>query len=197
MMSLIDGMTAHMFRADPASGSVVFYPNGPCGHGYVLPDDAAVQRIRRFVRWMMIFALGVPILGMQVMIALLGQPMAWPASVWAAAGLALAVLTIGFQVGLRRMVSGLPKSETALTMAEALKAQTMGLPRWYFLAMAIVGPLLMVGSILWLLNAPSFMERVWALAGLTLFAITTIQAFAGLRMRPDEAPEPTGTHVAH
>lgn len=190
MMSLLDGMTAHLFRTDPETGRVVFFPNGAMGGGYELTDAAMEKRLRSRMRLIMLGAIAFGSIGVQVPIALYGQPTAWPAAMWWAGLGAAALVHLLYQFMLRRMVAGLPVSRERLTFKEALSLQTLGLPRWYFYGMAIFGPLLLVGTILWLANAASFMERVWAVVGLILFSVVTVQAFAGLRLKPDEPEQP-------
>lgn len=187
MMSYFDGMIAGLFRPEEATGRTIFFPNGVIGRGYVLPDAAAEQRVRRIMRWVMIGTLAMTVGGMQVLLAVFGQPMAWPWEPWAIAIAGLAVFTTIWSTIKRRLIAGLPVSDQRLTFSEAFTAQTLGLPRWYFYILALLGPLMMVGSIMWLFAAPSFMERVWAMAGLTLFTIATLQAFAGLRLKPDDS----------
>lgn len=184
----IDGMTAHMFRSDTNGSGVVFYPNGVLGRGYVLPDAGAEQRTRHVLRWIMAGAIAGPIAGVNALLGVFGQPMAWPPAVWLTTGVVVALFALAMHVALRGLVRGLAESPQPLSLAQALNAQTCGLPRWYFYVMALAGPLLMVGSILWLTAAPSFMERIWAGVGLALFTAATVQAFAGLRMKPDEPP---------
>jgi hypothetical protein len=189
MMSFIDGMTAHMFRKDAETGRTVFFPHGAVGRGYLIPDNVAEQRVRRFMRWMMIIALAIPILGVQVLILMYGPPMDWPMSVTTGAIGVVAAFTLINYLAIRRLVSGFQPTEQRLTFSEAVRTQSRGLPRWYLKTMVVVGPLLMVGTIMVLANADTMMDRIWGLLGLLLFSFSTTQAVTGLRSPPDRSPK--------
>jgi hypothetical protein len=175
-------LTAPLFRQDE-SGRTTVFPNGVLGRGYVLPDAAAEERVRRTLGWAMLGALAVGIGGSQVMLFLFGNPGQWPSTVWAAAGAALMAFAVAYRLFVMRLVVGFPSSAAQLTLLEAFERQALAMPRWYLWLMLSTGALLGTGSAVMIFTADSTGERVMSLCGALLFALVFLQAVYGLGWR--------------
>jgi len=69
-------------------------------------------------------------------------------------------------------------------IVEGLKRQAMAMPLWYLWLLAILAPLTMIGSAIWLVAGGSMVKHLLGLAGLAVFGITGIQAIYGMTHRP-------------
>ena len=124
-MRFLDAKSNALFKTD-VNGSLLFYPRGYWGKGYVLPDEEAKIKIKGFVKKYMAIALLV-IFGS---VALLGSevnPLVW-----------LPVLLTFYFVRLGKFTKGLPVSKKRLTFAESItnsaKSDSLAMLIFFFLS---------------------------------------------------------------
>ena len=89
-MTIKNMLTAAMFKTDDA-GRTVVYPNGAMGRGYIVPDPATEQRMRRVMQWAIIGSGLIGGVGTQVMRMVYGQVFEWTGEPW---GIALAAMMV-------------------------------------------------------------------------------------------------------
>ena len=125
-MSFLDAKSNALFKTD-VNGSLLFYPRGYWGKGYVLPDEEAKIKIKGFVKKYMAIALLV-IFGS---VALLGSevnPLVW-----------LPVLLTFYFVRLGKFTEGLPVSKERLTFLESItnsaKSDSLAMLIFFFLSL--------------------------------------------------------------
>ncbi|KAB2920466.1 MAG: hypothetical protein F9K29_01095 [Hyphomicrobiaceae bacterium] len=181
-MSLQDALTAPLFKRENDGRTIVF-PMGVWGGGYVLPDDATEERMRRILMWLMVSSGLIGGIGSQVLARLFGSPASWDLVAWAVAAGALAVVGIGYWLLAARLVRGLAPTSDRLSLVEALKKQAEAMPGWY-LRLAVIGALLMLaGSAYWAMAGATISNRLLGIGGIALFGVVTLQAVYGLARR--------------
>lgn len=182
-MSVQTMLTAALFKRGD-DGRMMVFPNGAAGRGYIVPDAAMEQRMRRILMWWIIGAGAAGGIGSQVLGSMFGQPDRWTAATWALALAALALFALGYRAVMARLVRGLEPAPERLALIEALAKQAQAMPRWYLWALAICGPLMVLGSVIWAVAGASMASHLLGLVGTTLFATVTLQAIHGLARRP-------------
>jgi hypothetical protein len=125
-MRFLNAKSNALFKTDE-NGSLLFYPRGYWGKGYVLPDERAKIKIKEFIKKYMAIALLV-ILGS---VALLGpevNPLVW-----------LPVLLTFYFVRLGKFTKGLPVSNEKLTFTESItnsaKSDSLVMLIFFFLSL--------------------------------------------------------------
>ncbi len=181
-MSLQDALTAPLFKRED-DGRTVMFPMGVWGRGYVVPDDATAQRMRRTLMWLMISAGLVGGFGSQIMAWLFGPPASWNPAAWAAAAGALAVVSAGYWLFTARLVRDLAPSSDRLGLIEALKTQAEAMPGWYLWLAAICAVLMLAGSAYWAIAGSTISNHLLGIGGVGLFGAATLQAIYGLTRR--------------
>jgi hypothetical protein len=181
-VSIQNMLTAALFRRDQ-EGRTVMYPNGAMGRGYLVPDAATEQKMRRTLMWLVIGSGVFAVVGMQVMTIFFGPVHLWTVQSWVIAMAALVALAVGYRALMRALVQGLTPVGQRMGMLEALKRQAEAMPRWYLWFLVIFAPLLVAGSILWMAEDGSMMNRAVGLVGVLLFGAATVQAIYGLMRR--------------
>jgi len=182
-MSIKNVLTAAMFKRDEA-GRTLMYPNGGMGRGYVVPDAATEQRMRSALMWLVIGAGLFGGIGMQVMIIVYGQASEWTAEPWAVAFAALVGLCAGHRLVVRMLTRRLRVAQERMGVAEAMRRQAEAMPRWYLWFIAVFSPLMVVGSVAWMMIGNSVMKYPLGLVCIILFGATMGQAIYGLTRRP-------------
>lgn len=181
-MSIKNMLTAALFKRDDA-GRTVMYPNGAMGRGYIVPDAATEERMRRRVLWLVVGSGLFGGIGMQFLIIFYGQVTSWGGEPWAIAIGALAAFATGYRLAVRSMVRGMTPSGQRMGTMEAFRRQAEVMPRWYLWFIAVFAPLAVVGSAIWLLMDSSMSSRIIGVIGIALFGLITVQAIHGLRHR--------------
>ena len=69
-------------------------------------------------------------------------------------------------------------------VVEGLKRQAGTMPLWYLGLLALLAPLAIVGSAMWLVAGASIAKHLLGLVGLALYGTITMQAIYGLTHRP-------------
>jgi hypothetical protein len=174
-MSFLDAKSNTLFKTDE-NGSLLFYPRGYWGKGYVLPDEEAKIKIKGFVKKYMAIALLV-IFGS---VALLGSevnPLVW-----------LPVLLTYYFVRLGRFTKGLPVSEEKLTFVEAItnsaKSDSLVMLTFFFLSLVALVSLyaLRMGAFEMIdYTETQFTINVTTLGGVLLCAFFAWKIFINLR----------------
>jgi hypothetical protein len=160
------------------------------GRGYVVPDAATEARLRRIMGRMIISAIGIGVIGSQIMLGVFGTFAEWPAAGWATAGFAIATLAFAYRLFVAQMVEGLSPSPGRLPVLEAVARQAEEMPIWYLWLSVIGGGLLAVGAALMAWSSSSTPEQLMGVAGVALFAVVTLQACYGLSLSRRRALNP-------
>jgi hypothetical protein len=181
-MSIKNMLTAALFKRDDA-GRTVMYPNGAMGRGYVVPDTATEERMRRRFLWLIVGSGLFGGIGMQFLIIFYGQVASWGGKPWAIAIGALVAFAVGYRLAVRGMVRGMTLSAQRMGMVEAFRRQAEVMPRWYLWFIAVYAPLAVVGCAIWMLMDGSMLSRVIGATGILLFSVVSIQATQGLKHR--------------
>jgi hypothetical protein len=179
-MSMQDVLTSPLFKRDEA-GRVVMYPNGALGGGYVVPDAETERRMRRTLMWAVIGAGLFGGFGITILSAFFGQVYEWTLAPWLIAIAALAAFNFAYRAMAKRLARGMTPAAERLGTVEALKRQAEAMPRWFLWLNIILSPLLVVGSVMWMMTESSVMSYVVGPLGVALFVTTTMQAVYGLR----------------
>lgn len=181
-MSIRNMLTAALFKRDEV-GRTVMYPNGAMGRGYLVPDAATEERMRRTLLWLVLGAGLTGGVGAQVMTTVFGQMHTWAVQPWAIAAAALAAFGIAYRVLMRRLTRDMTPVEQRMGLREALRRQAEAMPSWYLWFIAVLAPLLVMGSALWMIDDHSPASYVLGSLGMLLFAALTMQAVHGLSHR--------------
>jgi hypothetical protein len=179
-MSIQDMLTSPLFKRDEA-GRVVMYPNGALGGGYFVPDTATERRMRRTLMWAVIGSGLFGGIGMVILTAFFGQVYEWTLAPWLIAMAALVAFNFAYRMVAKRLARGMTPAAGRLGMVEAFKRQAEAMPRWYLWFSIILSPLLVVGSLMWMMAEPSVMSYLVGSFGIVLFAAATAQAVYGFR----------------
>lgn len=182
-MSIQNVLTAALFKRDEEGRTVVF-PNGVMGRGYVVPDAATEQKMRRSLMWLIITSGLVGGVGMQIMLALFGQVVGWTAKPWGITVAALLAIGIVHWIVAAQLARGMTPAGQRLGVVEALKRQAEAMPRWYLGLMVIVAALMVAGSAVWMVVGTSMAKYLLGLCGIGLFGVLMMQAVHGLTHRP-------------
>ncbi len=103
-MGYLDGLTDAFFKRN-ADGESLFYPNGVLGKGYVLPDEAKRDEVRRFVRHYYIVTFGS-----MIVIGAFAEPIYYFPL--------FPFFLVGYYWKITQLVSGLPKTSERLSVKE-------------------------------------------------------------------------------
>lgn len=182
-MSIRNVLTAALFKRDQ-EGQTVMYPNGAMGRGYVVPDAAIEQRMRRVIMWLIIGSGLLGGLGMQAMMLIYGQVDLWGIEPWAIAIAALVPIAILYRVVVKGLTRGMIPVDQRMGMVEGLQRQAEAMPRWYLVCMIVVAIVMLIGGAFWIARATSMMKVALGLAAIVLFAVVMCQAIYGLTHRP-------------
>lgn len=181
-MTIKNMLTAAMFKTDDA-GRTVVYPNGAMGRGYIVPDPATEQRMRRVLQWAIIGSGLIGGVGTQVMLMVYGQVFEWTGEPWGIALVAMMVLGFAYRSVAGMLTRGMVPVQARLGMVEAMRKQAEAMPRWYLWSVAIFAPMMVVGSAAWLVAGASLTGYVVGFVGVILFGMVTAQAIYGLKSR--------------
>jgi len=125
-MGCLDAKSNTLFKTD-ANGSLLFYPRGYWGKGYILPDEEAKIKIKGFIKKFMAIALFV-IIGSVVLLGSEINPLVW-----------LPVLLTFYFVRLGKFTDGLPVSDVKLTFKESMtnsaKSDSLAFLIFFFLSL--------------------------------------------------------------
>ncbi len=182
-MSIKNMLTAALFKQDDA-GRTVMYPNGAMGRGYLVPDDATAEKMRRVVMWLVIAAGLVGGIGMQVLMLAYGQVYQWTAEPWIVAVSALVIFCVGYRLAMRTITRRMTPATQRMGTVEALRRQAEAMPRWYLWTIAVFAPLMVIGSVAWMITGTSMANYALGFVGIILFGIIMAQAIHGLKHRP-------------
>jgi succinate dehydrogenase hydrophobic anchor subunit len=105
-MGYFDGLTDALFKTAP-DGRKIFYPHGIISRGYILPDDATYQKVRRFIKAWAIF--WIPFL-------LIIQ---FSPAFWTLFFITVPIYLLLYNFSARKMVKGCAISELRLTYLES------------------------------------------------------------------------------
>jgi hypothetical protein len=181
-MSIQNMLLAPLFKRDGA-GRTVMYPNGAMGRGYVVPDAPTEQKMRRTLMWLIVGSGLFGGIGMQAMLIFYGQVYMWTAEAWTIGVAALVAFGVGYRVVVKSLARGMMPAEQRMGMVEALKRQSEAMPRWYLWFIAVFAPLMVAGSVIWMVLGPSLANCALGLAGIVVFVVIMIQAVHGLTHR--------------
>lgn len=181
-MSIKNMLTAAIFKTDDA-GRTVMYPNGAMGRGFILPDAATDQKMRRRFLWLMVGSGLFGGIGMQVMLMAYGQVYEWTTEPWAIAVGSIVVFGIAYHIAAKLFTRGMMPSDQRMGTVEALRRQAEAMPRWYLWFITILAPLMIFGAAWWIVDDRSVMSLAFGLVGLLLFGAIMAQAIYGLRHR--------------
>jgi hypothetical protein len=181
-MSLKEMLTAALFKRDDA-GRTIIYPNGATGAGYVVPDTATEQKLRKTLFWMIVAAGLFGGVGMQVLTTLYGDVPQWTAQAWGIAAAALAAFAIGYRALVRRLTRGMAPAEQRMGIVEAYKRQADAAPRWYLWFLVVMAPIMFLGSVIYMATGVWIMKYAIGPIGLALSALVMAQGLYGLRQR--------------
>lgn len=125
-MGCLDAKSETLFKTD-VNGSLLFYPRGYWGKGYVLPDEETKIKIKQFIKKYMAIALLV-IFGSVVLLGSEINPLVW-----------LPVLLTFYFVRLGKFTKGLAVSNEKLTFRESMthsaKADSLVFLIFFFLSL--------------------------------------------------------------
>jgi hypothetical protein len=172
-------ITAPLFRCDE-DGFTVVYPNAVMGAGYVVPDDAAEQEIRRSLMWLVHGCSAIGAIGTLAMMALYGELSEWPAAAWAIAIALFVALNIAYRLGVNCLMRGMEKADLRMDPIDALKRQAEALPVWCLWLTLLMASLVAPGSVFWVIYNPSVVYGAIAFIGIAVFGVGAIQAIHGL-----------------
>jgi hypothetical protein len=178
-----------LFKSDCA-GRTLMYPNGAMGRGYVVPDAATEQRMRRTLMWLIVGSGLFGGIGMHAMMTLYGNIDVWTAQTWTIGIGALVAFGIGYQLVAKSLARGMMPAEQRMGMVEALKRQSEAMPRWYLWFIAVFAPSMVAGSVMWMISEASLWGCALCLVGMGLFGAITVQAVHGLKHRARVRREP-------
>jgi uncharacterized membrane protein YuzA (DUF378 family) len=183
-LSIKNMLTAAQFRTDDA-GRTVMYPNGAWGRGYVVPDAATERKMRSTLMWLVVGCALVGVIGMQIMTSIFGQASEWTtATPWIIVLAALLALGVGYRLIVRMLVRGMTPVEERMGTIETLKRQAEAMPRSYLWFSVIFAPLMVAGSVAWMIVGGSMMKYPLGLVVIVLFGMIMAQAIYGLKHRP-------------
>src|SRR5262245_35154137 len=184
-MSIETFLTAALFKRDQA-GRMIVYPNGVTGRGYFVPDAATERALRRTLMWAVVGSAAFGGIGMAALMAVYGQVFEWTAKPWGIAIAVLVVFNFAYRALAKRLTHHMAPAAERMHLVEAWKRQAEAMPRWYLWCNAILGPLMLVGSALFIAMMRSPMAALLGAMGMALFVVATVQAVYGLRRRPQE-----------
>jgi hypothetical protein len=150
------------------------------GTGYVVPDDAAEQEIRRSLMWLVHGCSAIGAIGTLAMMALYGEMPEWPAAAWAIAIALFVALNIAYRLAVNILMRGMEKADLRMDPIDALKRQAEALPVWCLWLALFIASLVVPGSVLWVIYNPSIAYCVMAFIGIAIFGVGAIQAIHGL-----------------
>jgi hypothetical protein len=113
-----------------------------------------------------------------------GQASEWTAEPWAVAFAALVVLCLGHRLVVRMLTRRLRVAQERMGVAEAMRRQAEAMPRWYLWFIAVFSPLMVIGSVAWMMIGNSVMKYPLGLVCIILFGAIMGQAIYGLTRRP-------------
>jgi hypothetical protein len=179
-MSIEAFLTSALFKSDQA-GRTIVYPNGVTGRGYLVPDAATEQRMRRTLRWAVLGSAVFGGAGMVALMAVYGQIFDWPAEPWIIAVAGLIIFNFGYRSWAKRLMRGMAPATERMRLVEAWKRQAEAMPRWYLWFNAIAGPILLLAMVFNIAVTQSAMIAVLSVICMPLFVVASMQAFYGLR----------------
>jgi hypothetical protein len=135
--------------------------------------------------WLVVGCALVGVIGMQIMIGICGQASEWTtATPWVVVLAALMALGLGYRLVVRMLARGMTPVEERMGVVEALKRQAEAMPRSYLWFSVIFAPLMVVGSVAWMIIGGSMMKYPLGLIVILLFGMIMAQAIYGLKHRP-------------
>jgi hypothetical protein len=182
-MSIENTLTAALFKRDDA-GRTIVYPSGAMGRGYIVPDRDTEQRMRRKLLWAILGAGASGGVFAAIMMVFYGQVFEWTTEAWIITAAFMVAIHFLHRAAVNTLAFGMIPIAKRLGVVEALKRQAEALPRWYLWFMVIAAPLYVVGSVVWMIVAPSTLAIGIGLASIVLFSTATAQAVHGLKHRP-------------
>lgn len=174
LVKLLDGISAANIKTEP-SGRTLYFPFGVLGRGYVVPDEVALEKLRRRLRWYFGLTIGLAGFAAPFVVSLL-EAMSFASAVMMALSLLALACLLGIAVS-RRLSRDMAATDEKLKLAEAVEAQARNIPRWFWPAQVVLWSLCILGGALMLSEAASTAETVKA-AAMTLLSVLFL-AFAG------------------
>jgi hypothetical protein len=181
-MSIQGILTAALFQRDE-DGRTVMFPSGVMGRGYVLPDAATEQKMRRALMWLQVCSGLFGGIGVGIMMVLLGHLKSWPHMVWAIALASLVVLVTGQRAAVKRLTRDMTPASQRLRVVDSLKRQAEAMPRWFLGFNVVIAALMIIGSAFLMFVAASMVKSALSLGVIALFAVVMAQAIYGLTHR--------------
>jgi hypothetical protein len=173
-MSIEAFLTAGLFKHDK-TGRTIFYPSGPHGRGYSVPDSAAEERIRSKLAWGHI----VPIMaGLAGLLAFYARMFDWGAEAWTIAVSTGTVLLVGHLIWLKRLARGMLPAVERMGVAESLRLRSEATPRSLIVAAVCAGIAFEMIIVMAAMMRP--MSDVAAAATIFLLANTLVLSIAVL-----------------
>jgi FtsH-binding integral membrane protein len=181
-MSIQGILTAALFQRDE-DGRTVMFPNGVMGRGYVVPDAATEQKMRRALMWLQVCSGLFGGIGVEIMMVLFGHLKSWPPMIWAIALASLVVLVTGQRAAVKRLTRDMTPASQRLRVVESLKRQAEAMPRWFLGFNVVIAALMIIGSAFMMFVAASMVKSALSLGVIALFAVVMAQAIYGLTHR--------------
>jgi hypothetical protein len=180
-MSMQSVLTAALFKRD-ADGRIVMFPNGVMGRGYLVPDAATENKMRRALTRLQIGSGLLGGIGMGIMMVLFGHVKTWTPMAWAMAFAWLVVVVTGQRIAVKRLTRAMSPTSQRLRVVESLKTQAQAMPRWLLGFNVVIAALMIVGSAFMLVGA-SMVKSALSLGVIFLFVVVIVQAMYGLTHR--------------
>ena len=170
-MGYFDGMARALFKKDE-SGSTVFYPWGVFGKGRLLPDEAAENRVFRFVKLYYQISL--------VMLVGLGAIFDF----WYYFAVLVPILFIWYYLQCKTLVLTYPQSHSKLTIKQANIGAATGFGDLLLWAV-LIGSALFVVAALWVtVSSRSFDQRAIGFLGVLFFGACAGKTLYMLKVKP-------------
>lgn len=143
------------------SGRTVFYPIGAFGKGYILPDEAAEQRVNKFlIRYYQVSLAAIVTFGIF--------------DNWYMDAAIIIALIAWFIGGTSSLVAGFPISNEKLGLKESYANQAAVVSRGTLWALLVCCMLFVVGGLIIAATSHTTVETLLGLACITFFGLGTV-----------------------
>ena len=168
---VIDSISAAAFKTLD-NGQTAYFPHGVFGGGYILPDEAAVGRVRQSLRHMWYAMLGVCAFSGPIATGVFKFFSPGHASTVCAAFL-VAIALVTYAV-MARAASGFERTDAKLTVRDAYATQIKATPRWFAIFQIVFSGVMVLAGVYMIRDAASTSDLYGGIAATIIFSALLI-----------------------